>query len=92
MKNMRVGQLSTMLNAIPAPLWVKSRYGVQRVERIKAGFDIKGPDITLVGRNKLVVGEFEDQRVKLCMDTHRLLARDTRGERRLLVFDYCAPQ
>lgn len=92
MKNMRVAQLSTVLNVVKAPMWVKSRYGVSRVEHIRSGFDIKGPDITLIGRNKTIVGEFEDQRVKLCLDTHRLLARDTRGERRLLVFDYCAPR
>lgn len=91
MRNFRVAHLSDLLNAVHAPLWVKTTTGTREVERIRGATEPHEPDITLLARDRSVIGEFPDQRVKLCLDTFRMAAHDVQGEVRVLSFGDCQP-
>lgn len=93
MSNVRVGYLSDLLAQAHEneDIWVRNAIGVvRRVLHVKRPADVDKPDIVLVAANKIVVGEFEDQRVKLDLDKRVLQARDTRGESRDIALGYCA--
>lgn len=83
--NIKVGSLSDVLGQIVAPVYVKDGEDITRIQQIRrAGSDIDKPDVSLLGARAAY--EFDDQRVKLCMESWEMEAVSRRGQRLTIGF------
>lgn len=90
MKNMRVTSLGDLFR-LQTPTWAKSPVGTIQVQRVSVPpeqWDIDTPDyVLLAGLGP--ISTFDDQRVKLNLNTLELEAKDTHGRVWTLAFGPC---